>query len=401
MGGQSIRMNVVLMSDIGQVGSGYKTLTLPLAQGVAEAGHRVWVIGLGYTGEEHHFDLSLIPVTGLQEADGNLVNLVATKGVDVLVVAFDIPVQIGLLKGFMGRWKDTLPFKYVGIFPVEADPLTFTWAMNLMNMDKRLVISEFGTQECLKAGVDAEHIQIGIDTESWRPPTKEEREKYRNDFGFSDDVFVVLTVCDNQERKNISRSMKMFADFLYDFPKVEDEHKRRKDEDLPALEPVRNAKYIIVTREHLRVGWNLRDYAQVLGINPNLLIFERGLEFKKLWTIYAISDVFLLASKAEGLGLPLLESMAVGVPCLATNCTAIAELLGDGHGDLIDYEYTHIDPFGNANRYWASRKDGAEKLAHIYNTRDVDRTSKALEYVRSRTWDIPIKQLNRVLEELK
>jgi glycosyltransferase involved in cell wall biosynthesis len=139
----------------------------------------------------------------------------------------------------------------------------------------------------------------------------------------------------------------------------------------------------------------------VLGINPSLLIFERGLPFKKLWVMYAISDCFLLASKAEGLGLPLLEAMAVGVPCLATNCTAIAELLADGRGSLIEYEYTHIDPFGNANRYWASREDGARKLAQMYETRDVDRTSKARAYAESRTWDIAIEQLNNVIEELK
>ena len=151
----------------------------------------------------------------------------------------------------------------------------------------------------------------------------------------------------------------------------------------------------------MSVGWNLRDYAQVLGINPNLLIFERGLSLKKLWAIYAISDLFLLTSKAEGLGLILLEAMATGVPCLATNCTAIAEVLGEERGCLIDYEYSHIDPFGNANRYWANRKDGAFKLGHIYNTRDIDRSSKARKYVEGRTWDIAIKTLNDALEELK
>lgn len=396
-------MNVVFMSDIRSIGSGYNTITLPLAQGVAKNGHNVWVIGLGYTGEEHYYDFSLLKADDLQQANGNLINLIATRGVDVLVVAFDVPLQLGMIKEFMARWNNNLPFKYVGIFPIEADPLAFTWAMNLMLMNKRLVISEFGTQECIKAGVSAEHIQIGIDTESWRPPTKEEREKYRKDFGFADDSFVVLTVADNQERKNLSRSMQIFSNFLYDYdfqygPNLPTNLEVIQEK---GLKPVRNATYIMVTREHLRVGWNLRDYAQVLGINPNLLIFERGLPFQKLWVMYAISDVFLLASKAEGLGLPILESMAVGVPCLATNCTAISELLGDDRGCLIDYDYVHTDPFGNAHRYWADRRDGAFKLGHIYNTRKIDRSSKGLEYVRKRTWDIPIKQLNRVLDELK
>jgi len=216
-------------------------------------------------------------------------------------------------------------------------------------------------------------------------------------------LFVVLTVADNQERKNLSRSMEIFANFIYDydFPYGPGYPTNAEIIQEKGLTPVRNAKYIIITREFLRVGWNLRDYAQVLGINPNLLIYERGLAFEKLWAMYALSDAFLLSSKAEGLGLPLLEAMAVGIPCVATNCTAIAEVLGDGRGSLIDYEYIHIDPFGNAHRYWADRRSGATKLAEIYNNRDKDWTSKALEYVRSRTWDIPIEHLNRVIEELK
>ena len=396
-------MNVVILSDAGALGSGYKTLMLPLAQGLAEYDHEVKVIGLGYAGEEHHFDLSLIPAASLQEANATLLNIVHTWKVEVLIVALDIPIQTQLLFELLNKWKDGLPFKYVGIFPVEAGPLNFTWATQLMNMNKQLVISEFGAIECQKLGISAEHIQIGIDTDAWRVPTEEEKKLHRDGFGFDEDVFVVLTVADNQERKNLSKSIEVFANFLYDYDFPYDPHGPTNSEIIQekGLKPVRNAKYIMVTREHLRVGWKLRDYAQVCGINPNLLIFERGLPFKKLWAMYAISDCFLLTSKAEGLGLPLLESMAVGVPCLATNCTAIAELLGDGRGSLIDYEYTHLDCFGNANRYWASREDGAAKLAQIYETRDIDRTSKGREYAESRTWDIAIQKLNNVLEELK
>ena len=394
-------LNVVIISDVGEVGSGYKTLTLPLAMGLAGVGHNVKVIGLGYKRTEHHFNFSLIPAVSLREANATFLNIMASWKVDVLIVALDIPIQVDMLIGFNGHWKDGLPFKYVGIFPVEAGPMNFTWAMNLITMDKQLVISQFGAEECQKVGVDAEHIQIGIDAESWRVPTVEEKKTLRDSFGFEDDLFVVLTVADNQERKNLSRSMEIFADFLYDhdfsqYPEGVTPADIIKEKD---LKPVRNAKYVMVTREFLRVGWKLRDYAQTLGINSNLMIFERGLPFKRLWAVYAVSDCFLLTSKAEGLGLPILESMAIGVPCLATNCTAVAELLADDRGFLIEPDYTHIDPFGNAYRYWAGRIDGAEKLAKIYDDRpDV---SKAREYAESRTWDIAIKQLNDVLQELE
>ena len=44
---------------------------------------------------------------------------------------------------------------------------------------------------------------------------------------------------------------------------------------------------------------------------------------------------------------------------------------------------------------------GIGVVGQMYETRDIDKTSKALEYVKKRTWDVAIKQLNDALEELK
>jgi len=255
-----------------------------------------------------------------------------------------------------------------------------------MQMDKTVVISEFGTEEAHKAGVDSAFMQVGIDTEAWALVDPEDKLKMRQAFGFDEDTFVVLTVADNQERKNLVAGMDMFAEFAQD-----------KD----------NARYVMVTREHNRVGWKLRDYANEIGISEKLMIFERGMDHKQLWTTYAISDVFLLPSKAEGLGMPLLEAMAVGIPCIATDCTGMAELLADGRGWLLDYEYTHRDPFGNGMRYWVNKQSGIEALDGIYLLREsfgnlipknkgvVD----ARKYAEGRTWDIAVEQMEKALLE--
>lgn len=368
-------MKIVWLSDFALHGSGYLNLSIPLINGLVEKGHEVKAAGLGYRGEQHNWDFSIIPSSNLQEALAIINNLHQLWGFDALVVALDIPIQERLLNRIEGR-----NFKYVGIMPVEADPLCISWAMALMSMDKALIISEFGTEEANKVGVPAEHLQLGIDTNAWRLPTEEERKTIRtNMMGFNDETFAVLTVADNQERKHLSRAMEIFADFSKDKP---------------------NTKYILVTREHNPVGWRLRDYAQLLGINDKLMIFERGLGFKELWSVYAASDAFLLTSKAEGLGLPLLEAMAVGIPCIATDCTAIAEVLADGRGFLIDVDYVHTDPFGNGHRYFCSREDGVKKLNLAYGFEDEERdylTSLSRMYVESRTWDIAVDHLEKAL----
>ncbi len=378
---------IVWLTDADLRGSGYRNLSFPLCRGLSERGHDVKVIGLQYAGQEHFDPFSIIPVRNLQESFAMIHNFREMWDFDELIVALDIPIQERLLATFPDR-----TFKYTGIFPIEADPLIDTWALLLQQMDRQFIISRFGTEEAHKAGVEsAQYIEIGVDTESWRPPTDEEREQIRTSFGLSSKTFSVLTVADNQERKHLSRSMEIFADFLYDYPCV-----NRDIIEAKGLEPRIDARYSLVTREHNAVGWQLRDYAKWLGISAQFMLFERGIEFDKFWSLYAMSDAFLLTSKSEGLGIPILEAMAVGLPCIGTDCTGIAESLAEGRGYLIDTDYVHVDPFGNGNRYFASRKHGVEMLKKIYKGKKPD-IANAMKYVESRDWQNAVDVLNEAL----
>src|SRR3990170_88363 len=377
--GEGVCMKLVWLSDFDLSGSGYLNLSIPLCEGLSKLGHEVKAAALGYNGTEHNYNFSLIPARNMQEALAIAQNLFGLWKFDAFIVALDIPIQEQILRAMMQK----PPFKYVGVMPVEADPLCLSWAMALMQMDKVFVISQFGTDEAKKVGVEAEHIQLGIDTEAWKIPDKKEKAKIRDVMGFDKDTFAILTVADNQERKNLSHAMDVFAKFAEDKP---------------------NARYVLVTREYNSVGWRIRDYARELGIGDKIVIFERGMNFNDLWAVYAACDMFFLSSKAEGLGLPLLEAMAVGLPVLATDCTAVHEVLDGGRGTLVDYDYLHRDPFGNGRRYWIDRNDALEKMEAIYtktSALNIDRmVKKARKYVETRTWDIAVDQLESGLLKL-
>lgn len=364
-------MRIAFLSDLDMAGSGYFNISVPLCNGLVERGHDVKAVGLGYKGNEHFNKFGIIPAADMKHALAVLQNLNLLWKFDVFVVALDITLQEVILRTVTNR-----NFGYVGIMPIEADPLCMSWSMVLMQMDKTFIISQFGTDEAKKMNLPAEHLQIGVNTELWKMPSPEEKQSLRKEYGIDEDTFVVLTVADNQERKNISRSMQIFSGFS---------------------KKVKNSKYILVTRENSFVGWKLRDLAQVLKINDKFNIYERGMSFEELWKLYAISDAFLLTSKAEGLGMPLLEAQACGVPCVATNCTAIAEVLGDGRGILIDADYVYIDPFGNGNRYFASLKDGIKKLLGLYNGEYPDVRKLAREYVEARNWSITLEQMEKAV----
>lgn len=367
-------MKIVWISDLDFRVSGYFNITVSLCGGLAKLGHEVKIVGLGYHGEQHDFPFSIIPAQNFQEATVCTTNLYNLWHFDVCIVALDIPIQEQFLLAMRNR-----PFKYIGIMPIEADPLCMDWAAVLMKMNKQLIISEFGTKEAQKLGIPAVHIPIGIDANLWRLPLEEEQTAIRTAFGMDKKEFVILTVADNQERKNLGKALEIVAEFS-------------KDKT--------NIRYIIVTREHCPVGWKLRTLAQEYSINKNLMIFERGMPFKELWSIYAISNCFLLTSKAEGLGLPLLEAMAVGVPCVANDATGMSELLADGRGLLAKYEYIYRDPFGNGRRYFIDKNDAICQLEKVYGHSCQRMINKARKYAESRTWDTAISLLDSAIKDV-
>ena len=368
-------MNLLFISDTDFNGSGYLSITLPLCQELTEMGHDVKLAGLFYRGQQHDFDFQILPAGNIQDTMAIAQHLYNRWKFDAMFVALDVPLQEKYLAPLQSK-----PFKYVGIFPIEADPLCFEWGIIISKMDKAFIISEFGTNCALELGVgaDPEHLQVGIDSEAWRFPSDEEREKLRQAFGFTD-KFVVLTVADNQERKNLTASMDAFAKFAED-----------KDE----------AVYVLVTREHNQVGWRLRDYATELGIMKKFDIRERGLQFRELWSLYACADAFLLLSKAEGFGLPVTEAMAVGVPVIGTECTGIAEQLQDGRGLLVPPEYLHRDPFGNGRRYWADHHLASQYLQEVYEGYGQEMAEKARKYVERFSWEDSAKQIDTYLKSI-
>lgn len=392
--------NILYVSDLASEGSGYAKISISLCVGLAERGHDIKIIGLNYRGEEHRFPLSIIPCAGFPDSYAMINNfMMMPEGEwkpDIAIIAFDLPQQHSYIER-MNEYQ--LP--YIGITPLENSPLTFSWAAPLLNADVIYFISEMGTNAAKEAGVNiAEYIQIGVDP-LWIVPEKDDRDKMRKNMGV-EDKFVVLSVADNQERKNLWAGLAIICLAVYGITLEElwkiilDPNKHVKELE----KQIDNLKYILITREHLTFGWKLRDLATELGIEEELSIVERGIPFEQLWTYYAISDMFLNTSKAEGLGMPVLEAMSVGTPVLASETGAIPELLENGRGFTIPPEYSFIDVWGNSRRDMVNIEEGAKILREMMVSDLQDVTKKAKEYTESRNWDTPIKQLGEKIEEL-
>jgi len=369
-------MRICVITDMDSTNSGYRTIAVPLLTGLVELGHEVKICGIGYRGEEHNFPFSIIPAGNINDALAIATNINMLWNPDVFLVAMDIPLQQFYFENLRKFNR-----KYIAITPLENGPLTPSWANILIGTDAVFFISELGKQEAIKAGlIKAEHLEVGIDLSAWRPATKEERETLRSGLGIAEDEFVVLTVADNQERKNLWGGMAAVSLLKKDGVKL---------------------KYLLVTRKDSPFGWKFPDLPLSLDLVKEVQLFDRGMPQKDLWGLYAASDAYLQPSKAEGLGLPVMEAMATGIPCVATDTGALHELLDDGRGFLVESAMDIIDVWGNEKRSFLNIEKARDILMRIAKTEiPFTAPNKATTFIQSRTWDKPIKQMNEKISEI-
>ncbi len=359
--------NIIYVSEFAAVGgSGYGVIASQVCPRLLEHDIQLLVLSPNYKGEEHPHLFAVVPARP-RAVPSMIKSLTMAKDVEfhAIISAMDIPQQ-RKLRGNFG--PEGVPLPHIGIFPVESGPLCDSWAVALAGLDAALVISEFGTVETIKAGVNAKHIPIGVDTDFWRAPEDEERVLIRKGLGITPETKFILTIADNQERKNLVASIEMVAAL------------HRKAPDMPLL-------YGIVTRPRSPIGYELMDYAMEMGIIHCFQIWQRGMSAENLWGLCAAADVFLLASKAEGLGMPIMEVMGTKTPVVGTDCAAIHDHLSDGRGYLIPPAYKYRDSWGNEWRCLADIEQGAELLVQAMNGNNTKMLEKARSYVEERTWE--------------
>jgi len=72
----------------------------------------------------------------------------------------------------------------------------------------------------------------------------------------------------------------------------------------------------------------LKQLAKELGVQ-NDIVFLGHIDNKELTNCYLNSSFFIFPSLYEGFGIPLLEAMSFGLPCLSSNVSSLPEIGGD------------------------------------------------------------------------
>jgi len=276
----------------------------------------------------------------------------------------------------VGAQLNTRPFvTWVGHVTFEAAPVPPAALAGIRQMDHVVVPSQWCRNVLKEAGLehDVRVIPHGVDLSVFHPLPN--REEIRQEAGLSG-RFVVGCVARNEFRKQLPVLVKAFARLARECPEA----------------------VLYLHTDPAEGSWPMRLLTQRYGVSSRTA-FTRGLngpvgiDSHLLNRIYNLFDVLVLPTMGEAFGLPLLEAMAAGVPVIATDCSAVAELV-QGRGELAKVSEWLTMNWDGSEYAIADAADIAGKLAKLRASPDLRReySERGLAFARETTWDRSVEQ---------
>jgi len=180
-----------------------------------------------------------------------------------------------------------------------------------------IAMSRFGEQELIDAGyprAEVSYIPHAIDRTVFKDTGKGAREA----MGIPADAFLVVTNAANRGRIPVRKAFGEMADAMSRFMRD------RKDVYwMLHTEPNGHSEGVNLPRliAHLGIDQQRVRY-------PHPLHWRNGIPDSAIAQMYSAGDVQLLTSMGEGFGIPAVEGMSAGLPCVVSDFSAQAELAG-------------------------------------------------------------------------
>lgn len=185
-----------------------------------------------------------------------------------------------------------------------------------------IAMSRHGERQLEAAGLSPLYAPHGIDTNCFKPADKSAA---RERFGFPQDAFLVAMVAANKgypARKGFDQAIAAFARFL---DRHDDAYLYLHSEQTPLYGGVDLAAILAAHDVPPCRAFFVDRYRNMLGIPADVVA-----------AVYNAADVLLNPAHGEGFGIPIVEAQACGTPVIATDWTAMSELVGAGW--LVDGE---------------------------------------------------------------
>ena len=390
-------MKILWTSDSPSVDTGFGRVARSIISRLKHTyGHEVVVLGINHYGDPvdpEEFDYPIYPCDkGNPDAIFGIHKLwaIAEKfKPDVLFILNDPWITDRYMKS---RPPGLLPnLKIMTYFPLDAGPLKKHWAETLSKLDAQICYSNFAeriitTANGGKRPDNLHQIYHGVDTTTFYPINQQVA---RNAVGIPLDAIVVGMVARNQYRKRFDILARAFARFA-----------QGKDD----------AKLYLHTALE-DVGFDIRDLIMQNDLEDKMILTEemtpaKGVPDSFLNLIYNTFDVNCLISLGDGFGLPVAESMAVGVPQLVSDHSCLAELVDGGNAGLKVNTKSWVMHVSGINTYggFSDEDHLVEQLEKLYNSKDLrlKLAENGYNYITQSqfNWDTIAGQMNDIINDL-
>lgn len=244
------------------------------------------------------------------------------------------------------------------------------WAMKTINTTTMIALQG-------KVPGNMEVIPHGVDTNVFKPLEGKRNELRERFFGIKpdDNVFVIGSVARSQPRKRLDAVFQTLRIFIDKYEK-----------------PGRKAIVHFHCAMKDNLGWNLPWLAQYYGVADRCIFDNKlapgfGVPPQVLNEIFNAYDVHMLLTNSEGWGLPILETMAAGVPNVITDYSA--------HGDWATPAALKVKLSAKIHEVKTNHIKGiadiehaAKQLSLLYNSDKMLREyqRKSLKLARELTW---------------
>ncbi len=207
----------------------------------------------------------------------------------------------------VGIWPGNLDFELSiarFIFKKPSFDAYLACSNNYLNTVKKNIDSKIKNAHCIYYGVDMKKFSFEI---------KVNRKKY----GFSSKDFIVLCPVRFIERKGILDILKAVSILKKVIPNIK--------LLIPTSKLSTNDKFSQLVLKLIKD----------LGIENNVVIKIEEFTIDDMPKVYALSDIMVLPSYSEGLGIVLLESMSMKKPVIATDIPGINEVVKNNKTGLL------------------------------------------------------------------
>lgn len=158
----------------------------------------------------------------------------------------------------------------------------------------------------------------------------------------------------------------------------------------------------------------LNQYKQYLKIADSADVFVTPSVFDdaNMRSLYTMADAFVLPSRGEGVGLPYIEAMSSGVPCIATGWGGQTDFINERNGYLIDYNMAgvnevqgvapHFSNLFTPEMMWAEPDVGAlrfqMRMAYENQAENAAKGKQARIDMENMTWEKTAGQIKAYLD---